>query len=777
MNKLISLILFIAAATSVFAQSTPKGTISGFVYDSETGEALIGANVFLRDTYLGAASNVSGFYSLPRIPAGSYLLICQFIGYETYTQEVAVTPATRLNININLTPTAVEMQAVEVVADCVRVSEKLYRKPISKITLRPRQIEKVPQVVEADLLRTLQTMPGILPVSDYSSELYVRGGTPDQNLYLIDGADVYNPEHFFGLFSTFNTDAIKNVAISKGGFGAEYGGRLSSVLDVTNLDGNRREFEGKVSISLLSAKATMQQPIGKIGAISGSLRRTYFDKTVARFFEDIPDYYFYDGHLKAYFDINQNNKLTVSTFIGRDNLDYVFDEDGPEDERLDFDWGNTTGSVRWTRIFTPVLFGNFWITASDFYSKFKLESFREDVTLRDITVKSNLEYFCSQTLSTKLGFEYKDLGGALKQKFSGGTVDVERKAKHLALYVQNEWKPSPLLEFEFGVRYNEFSSRKHFRSFGPRLSMKYRLTDTINLKGAFGEYNQYLFRIPRTFIADIWTSADEYYRGSKSRHYILGFQKEVANDFELEIETYFKEYKNIYTYSYFFYTDLQPEQYDAAGNPIYTSTQGIFDRGGGRSYGIEFFLRKDVGPYTGWLSYSLSRTKIKIDGVNQNVEFVPRHDRTSTVNLIGNIDIKNMLRQLKGKALVADRTTWSLGFGFVYATGQPITTTSSVYVTRQLPDQEFYHGYNLYPTERNNFRLPPYVRMDLSLKMEKKYEGWTLAPYLQIFNTGYRKNVWFIAYNDAFEDNKITQDIETFNMLPILPTIGVTITF
>ncbi len=772
------LILQLLMITSIlYSQQQTKGTISGFVYDNQSGEALIGANVFLQDTYFGSSTNVSGYYSLPKVPVGNYTLLCQYIGYKTFSTSIKITSNMDKQFNIRMDPATIETEEVFVYADSVRTSVRLYRKSISKIQLKPREIERIPQVVEADLLRSLQTMPGIMPVSDYSSELYVRGGTPDQNLYLIDGADVYNPEHFFGLFSTFNTDAIKNVDISKGGFGAEYGGRLSSVLDVTNLDGNRREYQGKVAISLLSAKTTMQYPLGKYGAISGSFRRTYFDQTLAKAIDDIPDYYFYDGHLKAFIDIDNRNKLTISFYKGQDNLDFQLNNATTEEEELDYDWGNTTYSIRWTHIFSSSLFGNFWTTFSDFDSDFSFEEFMEENDMGDRSLKGNLEYYYSQNLNLKLGFEYKSIHGTFRQKFPGGRVEVDRWGKYIASYIQSEWNPMPLLEIQTGLRYNYFDSNKSFQNLAPRLSVKYRLTDTINLKSAFGIYHQYLFRIPRTFIADIWTSSDEFYGNSTSHHYIMGFQKEISDNFELEIETYYKDYSNLYSYDYFFYTGLKPKNYTDNGEPIYQSTQGLFNRGNGHSYGLEFLLRKNSGPITGWASYTLSRAIQKIEGVNQSENFVPRHDRTHTLNLIGNIDIKNSLRQLRGVDYHRDKTTWRLGFGVVYASGQPITTTSSIYVTNPLPDQYFYSGYNLYPTERNNFRLPPYFRFDLSLTMEKRYKSWTLAPYLQIFNVTNRKNVWFIDYDDEIQGNKLIQKVDTFSMFPILPTIGVTMTF
>src|SRR3990172_4750837 len=305
------------------AYADPRATISGFVYDNSNGERLIAANVFLQGTHIGTSTNSSGYFSIPQMAPGSYTLVCRYIGYRPFTRQITIGINSHIELKILLEQATIETREIVISADSVRTAQRLYNKPISDILLDPRQINQVPQFVETDLLRSLQTLPGILPISDFSSELYVRGGTPDQNLYLIDGADVYNPEHFFGLFSTFNTDAIKNVEMSKGGFGAEYGGRLSSILNVTNLDGNRNEFEGKASISLLSAKTTLQMPLGKKGSLSGSIRRTYFDKTLAKAVDDIPDYYFWDGHLKAFFDLDDRNKLTISTYSGRDDLDYT----------------------------------------------------------------------------------------------------------------------------------------------------------------------------------------------------------------------------------------------------------------------------------------------------------------------------------------------------------------------------------------------------------------------------------------------------------------------
>lgn len=275
MRKIITLLLAVFLPALSHAQSNPTAAVHGFVYDLSNGEALIGANVFLRENFRGSTTNLNGYFTIPRLTAGTYTLTCQYIGYKTYTQTVTVKAGEKKSVAIRLSPSTIEGEEIVITADSIPKIQQLFEKPVSKIELSGREINQIPFVAESDLLRSLQTLPGIVPLSDFSSELYVRGGTPDQNLYMIDGTDVYNPEHMFGLFSTFNTDAIKKVDISKGGFGAEYGGRMSSILNVTNLDGNRERFEGSASLGLLAARTTLQMPVGSFGSVSGSIRRTY----------------------------------------------------------------------------------------------------------------------------------------------------------------------------------------------------------------------------------------------------------------------------------------------------------------------------------------------------------------------------------------------------------------------------------------------------------------------------------------------------------------------
>ncbi len=760
--------------TAVFAQQVPSdvpsASISGFVFDRSNGETLIGANVFIKPGYRGATSNVSGYYVIPRVDAGSYTIHAQYIGYKPFVRDITVKDGETVKINIYLQSEAIETEEIVVIGDSLPRIEELYRRPISKLELTGLEIAKIPQVAESDLLRSLQTLPGVVSVSDFSSALYVRGGSSDQNLYLIDGTDVYNPEHAFGLFSTFNTDAIKKVELSKGGFGAEYGGRLSSVLNVTNLDGNREEFEGSGSISLLSARTTLQMPVGRIGSISGSIRRTYFDKTIGAAIDDIPDYYFWDGNVKAYFELDDKNYLTLSGYGGQDVLGFTFNEEAESRTGFDVTWGNTTGSLRWTRVFTPQLFANFWVTGSRFRSTFDFTEpfdFSDENFVSDVTLKGSLEYYASKQWTTRFGFEQKFLHGVFEQQFPDGRVDVNRRRRQSTVYTQVNYKPDDRWDIESGLRFDYFDAEKNYSNLDPRLTLRYRLTETSNLKAAAGIYHQYLHRLERPFFVGIWTSSDENQKESTSRHLILGYQKQFNDAYEMEIEGYVKTYRNVYSLNQNIIASVVPTTYDEEGKAIYSNTKGLFDRGRGISRGLEFLFRKNTGHVTGWVAVSWSGTRMKFEGINRDEPFPPRHDRTVNVNWVTSMDLKNAWRVLHGRETKRDKGRWIIGTNFIYNSGQPITVPSSYYAIRRTPDDRLWTREN--PTTINKYRLPPYARFDLSVSYLRQFTHWSFEPYLQIYNLGNRKNVWFLEYDG--------EKIKEFNMFPILPTIGVNFKF
>ncbi|MCX7797658.1 MAG: TonB-dependent receptor [Melioribacter sp.] len=775
--SLLFLVFLVAFINNIYSQNS-FASLSGFVYDSSTGEGLIGANVYLKGVNLGASTNLSGYYVIPHIRPGKYELIVSYVGYKTFNQEITLRENENRRLDIKLVPTAILSEEVVVSADSVEISEKLFNKPVSKIEITPAQIGKIPQVVESDLLRTLQSLPGIMPISDFSSAIYVRGGTPDQNLFLVDGTEVYNPEHAFGLFSTFNTDAIKKVEVYKGGFGAEFGGRLSSVINIINNDGNRNNFEGKASLSLLSFNTTLQTPIGKIGSLSGSFRRTYMDQTVAKFIDDIPDYYFMDGNFKAFFDLNNSNKLSISFYGGIDDLNFTFGKD--KTFGFKYQWGNQTGSINWRTVITPKLFGNFWFTFSRFFSEFLLneEDYSEKNRINDVTLKGALEYFYNEEFSFKFGTEWKNVNGGLKQEFPSGKVDVTKYPKLYSSYFSSNWKPYFLWSIEAGVRLDYLKSDKDYYNVDPRLTIKYRLNEKSSTKISYGIVHQYAHQIPRVFMVSIWTASDENIRGSKAEHYILGYQRELGKNIEFEIEAYFKNYKNIYSFNPNLRADIEIKGYSEEGKPVYGSTKGIFNRGDGKSYGIELLIRKDFGALTGWLAYTLAKTEFVVENINKGNPYNPRHDRTHAINFVVNIDMNNFLNELYDKPFVNPNKKWSVGLSFTYFSGQPITLPSSVYLANSAPDWEYnLTSVALYPTEINKYRLPYYARFDLTINYEIKYKGWSLIPYLQVFNLFNRKNVWFIQYERNINASKVELKTKNITMFPILPSLGVSAKF
>lgn len=772
---LIVLTVLVAALPSAaLAQPTTNAAVSGFVRDDASGEGLIRATVRVQGYPLGGLTNERGYYVVPKLPVGEHVVEFSYIGYATERRSVQVVAGADIRLDVRLRPEAILADEIIVHGDSMRTSEILYRKPISQVQLSAAQISAVPQVAEADLLRSLQSLPGVLPLSDFSSALYIRGGTPDQNLYLVDGTDVYNPEHAFGIFSTFNTDAIKQADLSKGGFGAQYGGRLSSVLNVTNLDGNREEFEGTASLSLLSAKTTLQMPIGDRGSLSGSIRRTYFDQTVGKSLDDIPDYYFYDGNVKAFFELTDRDHLTVSYYAGRDFLDIIFNPDATEEQGIEVDWGNKTGSLRWTRVITPTLFADFYLTGSRFTSDFSLPivDLTERNLVTDVTLKGNLEHHHSDHLTTLFGFEQKMLHVRFKQDFPEGLIDVDHEPRHSALFAQTNWRPSESWDIEAGLRLNRFDNTRTFTHVGPRLAAKHRLTRTTNLRAAGGVYYQYLHRIPRFIATDIWIASNPNQDASQSRHAIVGVQQELDGDWQLEVEGYWKGYDQILQFNQTFLTELEASGYDENDYPFWNSTKGLFNTGDGSSRGVEIMLRKDEGSVTGWLAYTLGSTDYTFADLNSGRDFAPRHDRTQVVNLVANVDVANAWKKARGIPRDGTRGHWRLSFNFIYGSGQPITEPGSHYFTKVHPYWPI-NELQQAPTVINGVRLPAYSRLDVSLTWRKDYGSWSMAPYVQLFNAGNRSNVWFIEYE--FRNNR--PDISAQHMFPLLPTLGVTFTF
>lgn len=778
--RIISYIFFIVVInfTAIYPQKDEGATIIGFIFNTK-GQALFGADVHIVGSHKGASTNLNGYFSIRGVNSGEQDILASFVGYKNNSQKIDVKKEDTEIIKIILEEDVIEKQEVIIHVNPIRNTENRFLDPISTINLNSVQINSIPRLVEADLFRTLQSIPGIQSLSDFSSSLYIRGGTPDQNLYLIDGIEIYNPEHAFGLFSVFNTSVIKDVEFSKGGFGAEYGGRLSSVLNVTNIDGNRNNFQGEVNISMISAAASFQSPMGSIGSISGSFRRTFIDQTYAKVVKEIPDYYFYDGNLKAYFDLGDKDKLVFSFYGGQDCLNYVFNKNTTNSVSFQNQWGNKTAGLNWTRVINPDLIASAWVTVSGFSSNFYFNDagFTEKNNILDYSIKGSIEYFLNENLNLKLGFENKILSGSLNEQFPGSLIDIAMQKNLYSGYITSNYKPRENIAIEFGLRYDYFRSTINFQNLDPRFTLKYRLDEFSNLKFSAGIYHQYLNRIPRLFLTSIWTSADQYTKGSSANHFILGYQREVEHIFTFDADLYYKRYFDIYSFNQNYLTDIVPDFFNNQNEPVFTNSKNLYNRGDSKSLGLEILIKKEYGFLTGWLGYSYSVTRTETDGINNNQYYYPRQDKTHTINAVSNININDFIDFVKGKNSSISTSKWSFGINFVYSTGQPITVPGSTYYINQLPDWDnSKFNVNLYPSSINSIRLPAYIRMDINLAWEKNYGSWILAPYLQIYNVGNRENIWFINY-DTKKLNGFSQEISYNTMMPIVPSLGVNIKF
>ncbi len=789
MIKNFAAILFAAMLMSTaYAQTNSSFTISGFTYDKKTGETLIGASISLfgKGIKTGAYSNNSGYFVITNIPPGKYTINVSYVGYDSYKNIITIGEKSSGLLKFYLTQSAYKAGEILVLGDSINVSERAFERQVSSLNMTQQQVNAIPKVVVPDLLRALQSMPGITALSDFSSAVYVRGGTPDQNLYLIDGAEIYDPEHAFGIFSTFNTDAIKKVEVYKGGFGPQYDDRLSSVIDVIDDEGNRNNMQGVFDLSLIAANLTLQIPLGSLGSISGSIRRTFIDQTIAKWDTLIPPYYFYDGNVKAFLQLGDKDNLTLSYFKSGDNLNFTTDQSNPQSPSIYINWGNTLGSLNWKHLFSDKLFSSTYLTYSGFSSAFNMResaSISESNPLNDYTAKEALTYYYSNELTLDAGAEYKKVDLSYNNSSSSGVVDISGNTHETSAYINAEWQPDPLWQIQGGFRFEQFLSDTTYMHLDPRLSVKYKLTLNSSIKFAAGIYHQYMTAVERPFAPDIWAPTDKNIYDSQVSQFILGYEQQIGNIFDFETEVYYKNYKNIYIYNYNVGADISPSYYDG-NTPVYTSSKDVFIRGNEKAYGLELLLRKDVGAVTGWIGYTLSGAKDIFDGVNQGKSFVPQQERTSVINFVLNGNVNSIFSGRWNEQPEESSSSWILGLNFIYTSGQPITLPSSTYFVNTLPAWDNYNAtgqklpsYKLYPGNIDSYRLPAYIRLDLSITWKKNFGTWSIAPYFQVFNIGNRKNVWFINYTSNEQNGAIVQSVSTVNQLPFLPSLGVTVKF
>ena len=728
------------------AAQTPGVTLSGFVTDADNGESLPLASIVLTQVQLGAASNSSGYYAVKEVPAGTYEVVISYIGYKSWRDTLAFSDQD-VRLDVALQVESVDLE--EIVIEAERREELEQATQSSFIALQVEPLQQMPAVGEADLLRSLQLLPGIQSASDISSGLYVRGGGPDQTAILLDHIPLYNPSHLFGFFSTFNPDAIKDVQLYKGAYPAAYGRTLGAVLDVSNREGNRQHFSGRGGISLIASRLLAEGPVGQ-GSWMMAGRRTYLEPVLSAVRArgvDIPlNYYFYDFNGK----VNQrwgDDTFTVSTYWGQDDL-HIEDED--DESFANLRWGNRAVTARWTRVFSPTLFGHFMAAGSSYESILSFSFFGTPFgitnSIRDWSLKSDVDYFANRDHTLTLGFLATLFEFDYSQSFNQEEETLYQKSVLASAYVQDEWQAGPTTRLRLGGRGTYFSvgDRLHF---APRLSLSRALSENIRVKAAAGMYRQYLQLITSEAFSggDFWVPLDDTVEPGRSYQGVIGTEWNPSRRYQLSVEAYYTDLANLVVLDNAVAVDNEG-----------TRSDDIFKSGGsGWASGVEVFLQRRAGALTGWVGYTLGWTRRTFSELNRGRAFPPKYDRRHDLSFVVSYNL--------GK--------WRLGSNLVYATGQAFTPASARYSLRE-PTTGSVEDYVL-SAERNSARLLPYHRLDASASREFGLWGLDGEFYLQIFNLYSRRNEWFVQFDT---DNPETEP-EVFKQLPIVPTLGFNFSF
>jgi hypothetical protein len=765
MRKIILSLLLIGSFTRLHAED--KSTLSGYVKDSKTGEVLISATVFIEELGTGLVTNQYGFYSLT-IPDGQYTAQFRYVGYQVKRQTITI--AGHQKLDIELEPLLEQIGEVTIRAG--GNDRNVKSTDISMIQLDMKEISQVPVLFgEKDILKSIQLLPGVKSAGEGNSGFFVRGGNADQNLVLLDEAPVYNASHLLGFFSVFNSQAIKDVQLYKGGMPAEYGGRLSSVLDVTMNDGNNKEYEVSGGLGLIASNLTVQGPIVKDqGSFIVSGRRTYADLFL-KLSRDTTiqktKLYFYDFNIKGNYRIGENDRIYVSGYFGRDVLGF--------DNIMDIDWGNTTGTLRWNHVFGDRLFLNSTLIYSDY--KFKQGATFDEFSLslssgiEDITLKEDFQYFLNGRNTIKWGAEliYHTFNpGQIESNFEGFEPPVLdlRYAFDGSAFISHESKIGSRLSVNYGVRYSHFipmgpgdyysfnsdgsikdtiSYEKGetvtvYGGFEPRAAANFVLTDQSSIKASYNRNRQYIHLISNSTSGtplDSWIPSSSIIKPELADQFALGYFRNFNNNqWETSVEAYYKSMDNQIEYK---------NGADLLINPLIES-QLVF--GEGRAYGLEFYVKKMSGKLTGWISYTLSRTERSFMDIDQGNWFPAKHDRVHDMAIVG-------IYQLAPK--------WSLSGTWVYYTGDAVT----------FPSGKYYIGNQLVSmyTERNGYRMPDYHRLDLGVTfINKKRDRFTSTWNFSIYNAYARENAYAINFVQSDENPNITQ-AEQLSLFSIIPSI------
>lgn len=732
-----------------------SSSVNGYITDSKTGETLISANLAILELNRGTSTNTSGYFSITNLEPGTYTLVGSYIGYRQYEQEITLSAGETQRVNIEMIPEGVELETLVVESQF----EREERRNIGTAQISTDLIKNLPPVIEPDVFRSIQLLPGVKAANDFSSGLYVRGGSPDQTLILLDETTVYNPSHFFGFFSTFNPDAVKDVRLYKGGYPSNYGGRLGSVLTVFNKDGNRNETEGSVSLGLLASRISVEGPTGS-GSWMLAFRRSTLEPLLAvlrNATDNVPDsFYFYDINGKLNFDASSNDRLSLAFYTGRDNVLFPFGDDAS----IGLNYGNSTISAQWRRILSDQLFLKTTVTGSRYFNNPEFQiggtPFERNNNVYDISLKSDLEYIPGENHTISTGFWAGNLILKFNDSFDRQETFANRiQSQYLSFYIQDRWQPSDQWIVTGGARFNSFSEGEYFK-IAPRLSAEYRPASFIRLQAAYGRYYQFLTLITNEAFSgfDLWLTTDDGVPPAFGDQFVLGAKTVPFEGYGFDVELYFRTMNDLF--------ELDPFTSDAAG----LDYDELFRFGEGFAYGVEIFFEKQVGRLTGFTGYTFGVTRRKFPGFNTDINaanpsarfYPPKYDRLHDMNIVLNYRLSNR---------------WSTSAVFNYATGQAYTeplgrTEFSGVPWGNLKRESFTIG------RLNASRLPSYHRLDFSFSREGNFFGLGEAEWrFQIINAYSRRNTWFYSYD--FDENPVERT--EVSLLPILPSVSYTVNF
>ncbi len=758
-KQFLILVVLLVGFLPLSAQN--KFSVSGTLTDAQTGETLIGANVSVANmSGTGVSSNEYGFYSIT-LPEGQHTLVFSYLGYESVDSLVNL--KANLRIDMKMGGGAENIEEIVVTAEARNEQVTSIEMGVEKLDMK--EIKKIPVLFgEQDILKTLQLTPGVKSLGEGSGGLFVRGGDNSQNLILLDEATVYNANHLLGFFSTFNSDAIKDVSLYKGTAAANYGGRLASVIDVKMNEGNNQKYHIGGGIGLISSRLYVEGPIVKDkGSFIVAARRTYADLFLKLSSDETLNQntlYFYDINVKANYKINDKNRIYLSGYFGRDVLGF--------NDRFGIDWGNITGTLRWNSIWNDKLFSNTSLVYSDYDYRVEITRTDDEFSLTSIikalNLKHEFQYYLNNDHKFKFGFQ------ATHHTITPGQVEVsegsdfnpielqDRYALESALFFSHNWRINSKLNVEYGLRlssfsqfgagdfysfdsdgnvtdttsYDAFELVKNYINPEPRINVSYVFDKNHSIKASFTRNVQNLHLITNSTSStptDIWIASGKNVKPEIGDQLSLGyFQNFMDDKLQLSAEVYYKWMYN--------QVDLRNGAEIRANELL----EGELLSGNGRAYGLELMLRKKYGKLSGWIGYTISRTERKIEGINSFDWYPARQDITHDLSVVGVYDINNK---------------WSISATFVYNTGSAVTFPSGKY---ELNGQVQY-----YYTERNGYRMPDYHRLDLGATRyfvkNKKMES---SLNFSMYNTYGRKNAYTIDFQDDPDDPTKTQAVKTY---------------